>query len=93
MAGVTVRTPVATTGRAPTTIFTIDGMDPASIAQTLASRRVAVWSGDNYACELVDAMGLRERGGAVRAGIVRHTTEADVAALLAAVSEACAERR
>jgi len=46
-----------------------------------------VWSGDNYACELVDALGLRASGGVVRAGIVRYTTREDIAALLAALVE------
>jgi selenocysteine lyase/cysteine desulfurase len=57
------------------------------VASALADRRIAVWSGDNYACELIDALGLRARGGAVRAGIVRSTTADDVDALTDAVSE------
>jgi cysteine desulfurase family protein (TIGR01976 family) len=85
MPDVTVHAPLTTEGRAPTTIFNVEGRDPADVAQALADRRVAVWSGDNYACELVDALGLRERGGAVRAGIVRHTSVDDVDALLAAL--------
>jgi cysteine desulfurase family protein (TIGR01976 family) len=87
IAGVTVHTPGAATGRAPTTIFNIGRRDPAAVAAALAERRIAVWAGDNYACELIDALGLRMRGGAVRAGIVRHTTDDDVDALLAAVAE------
>jgi selenocysteine lyase/cysteine desulfurase len=57
------------------------------VAAALAERRIAVWSGDNYACELIDALGLRATGGIVRAGIVRHTDSADVDALLTAVRE------
>ncbi len=87
IAGVTVHAPVAAEGRAPTTIFNLDGRDPRWVAEALAERRIAVWSGDNYACELIDALGLRERGCAVRAGVVRHTTVDDVDALLAAVGE------
>jgi selenocysteine lyase/cysteine desulfurase len=79
--GVTVHAPLATAGRAPTTIFSIDDREPVAVAQALADRRIAVWSGDNYASELIDALGLRERGGAVRAGIVRHTTTDDIDAL------------
>jgi len=85
--GVTIHGPVAAEGRAPTTIFTIDGRAPSAVAQALADRRIAVWSGDNYACELVDALGLREGGGAVRAGVARYTTAADVDALISAVGE------
>ncbi len=85
--GVSVHGPAGAEGRAPTTIFNLDGVAPATVARALAERRIAVWSGDNYACELIDALGLRERGGAVRAGIVRHTTTDDVDALLGAVAE------
>jgi selenocysteine lyase/cysteine desulfurase len=90
IADVTVHAPLTTEGRAPTTIFNVEGRAPSDVARALAEQRVAVWSGDNYACELIDALGLRERGGAVRAGIVRHTTEADVDALLTAVERVLA---
>ena len=83
--GVHVHTPEAAEGRAPTTIFTVEGWTPDALAAALAERRIAVWSGDNYACELVDALGFRETGGVVRAGIVRHTTTDDVDALLEAL--------
>ena len=85
--GVTVHAPPPTTERAPTTIFSLEGRDPAWVASGLADRRIAVWSGDNYACELIDALGLRARGGAVRAGIVRHTTADDVDAIVDAMRE------
>jgi selenocysteine lyase/cysteine desulfurase len=84
---VVVHAPQSSGGRAPTTIFNIDGRDPDWVARELAQRRIAVWSGDNYACELIDALGLRERGGAVRAGIVRYTTSDDIDALLAALTD------
>lgn len=78
-----------TTGeeRAPTTIFNVGDLEPAEVAAHCASHRVAVWSGDNYARELIDALGLRERGGAVRASIVRYNDADDVDRLLAAVAQ------
>jgi selenocysteine lyase/cysteine desulfurase len=79
--------PAAPGERAPTTIFNVGDLAPNAVAAMLAERRIAVWSGDNYACELVDALGLRERGGVVRAGVVRHTTADDVDALVAAVTD------
>jgi cysteine desulfurase family protein (TIGR01976 family) len=85
--GVTVYAPESAEGRAPTTIFNLDGRDPEAVAHELAHRKIAVWSGDNYACELIDAMGLRARGGAVRAGVVRYTTADDIDALLAALTD------
>ncbi len=88
--GVTVHGPAVTPDRAPTVAFTIDGRNSGDVARALAERRIAVWGGDNYAYELVNALGLRGRGGVVRAGVVRYTTADDVAALLAAVVEVAA---
>lgn len=85
--GVTIHGPSVTPDRAPTVVFTVAGHSPEQVDHHLASRRIAVWHGDNYACELVDALGLRDSGGLVRAGVVRYTTSDDVAALLAAVAE------
>jgi len=85
--GVRVHGPAVGPDRSPTVIFTVQGRHPDEVARHLAARRVAVWSGDNYACELVDVLGLREGGGAVRAGIARYTTPADVDALLDALAD------
>ena len=90
--GVTVHGPSVTPDRAPTVIFTVAGRSSEEVDRHLASRRIAVWHGDNYAKELVDALGLRAVGGPVRAGIVRYTTEDDVRALLDAVAELGAAR-
>ena len=87
ISGVTVHAPSVTPDRAPTVIFTVAGHSPEQVDRYLASRKIAVWHGDNYACELIDALGLRATGGAVRAGIVRYTTESDVDALLVALME------
>jgi selenocysteine lyase/cysteine desulfurase len=56
--------------RAPTAFFTVAGQTPRQVAEHLAARQVNVWSGDNYAWELAGALGLRDSGGAVRAGLV-----------------------
>jgi selenocysteine lyase/cysteine desulfurase len=84
---ITVYGPESSEGRAPTTIFNLEGRDPDWVAEELGARKIAVWSGDNYACELIDALGLRPRGGAVRAGVVRYTTADDVDALLTALRD------
>jgi cysteine desulfurase family protein (TIGR01976 family) len=73
--------------RAPTAFFTVAGYTPREVADRLAARKVNVWDGDNYAWELTGALGLRESGGAVRAGLVHYNDEADVDRLLAAVAE------
>jgi selenocysteine lyase/cysteine desulfurase len=73
--------------RAPTAFFTVAGYSPRQVAEYLAVRQVNVWNGDNYAWELAGALGLRDSGGAVRAGLVHYNDEADVDRLLAAVGE------
>jgi selenocysteine lyase/cysteine desulfurase len=73
--------------RAPTVFFTVAGRTPRQVAEHLAARRVNVWNGDNYAWELAGALGLRDSGGAVRAGLVHYNDQADVDRLLAAVAE------
>ncbi|MBV9205578.1 MAG: cysteine desulfurase-like protein [Actinobacteria bacterium] len=73
--------------RAPTAFFTVAGHSPRQVAGHLAARRVNVWHGDNYAWELAGAFGLRESGGAVRAGLVHYNDEADVDRLLTALAE------
>jgi cysteine desulfurase family protein (TIGR01976 family) len=73
--------------RTPTAFFTVAGYSPREVAERLAARQVNVWNGDNYAWELTGAFGLRDSGGAVRAGLVHYNDEADVDRLLDAVAE------
>jgi cysteine desulfurase family protein (TIGR01976 family) len=72
--------------RAPTAFFTVAGRSPQQVAKHLAARQVNVWDGDNYAWELAGALGLRDSGGAVRAGLVHYNDQADVDRLLAGVA-------
>jgi len=73
--------------RTATAYFTVAGRTPRQVAEHLAGRQVNVWDGDNYAWELTGALGLRETGGAVRAGLVHYNDRSDVERLLAAVAE------
>jgi cysteine desulfurase family protein (TIGR01976 family) len=73
--------------RTPTAFFTVAGYSPRAVAERLAARQVNVWNGDNYAWELAGAFGLRDSGGAVRAGLVHYNDEAEVDRLLDAVAE------
>jgi selenocysteine lyase/cysteine desulfurase len=91
--GVTVYGPPVSADRAPTVVFTVEGHTPTEVDSHLARRRIAVWHGDNYACELVDALGLRAAGGLVRAGVARYTSDDDVAALVDALAELTASAR
>ncbi len=71
--------------RVATFSFTVDGAPAAEVARRLAAEGLAVWDGDFYAYETSRALGLDERGGAVRAGFLHYTTEAEVDRLLGAL--------
>jgi cysteine desulfurase family protein (TIGR01976 family) len=73
--------------RAATAYFTVAGLASEAVATHLASRKVNVWDGHNYAWELTGVLGLRDSGGAVRAGLVHYNDRSDVDRLLAAVAE------
>jgi cysteine desulfurase family protein (TIGR01976 family) len=83
---VTVYGPPEGAERTPTVSFNVAGRRPDEVAAALAARRVAVWSGNYYALELMTALGLQESGGAVRAGVNVYTSPEDVERLLAAVA-------
>jgi cysteine desulfurase family protein (TIGR01976 family) len=73
--------------RAPTAFFTVAGHSPRAVAERLASAGINVWNGDNYAWELAGVLGLRDSGGAVRAGLVHYNDDSDVDRLLTVVAE------
>jgi cysteine desulfurase family protein (TIGR01976 family) len=72
--------------RTATAYFTVAGMTPQAVAERLAARKVNVWNGHNYAWELTGALGIRDAGGAVRAGLVHYNDRTDVDRLLDGVA-------
>ena len=79
-----IRTPE---GRTPTFCFNVGGRAPREVAELLAEQDLYVWDGDYYALEPIRALGLADRGGAVRAGFLHYTTEEEVDRLLEALAE------
>jgi selenocysteine lyase/cysteine desulfurase len=73
--------------RTATAFFSVAGYTPRQVAERLASRGINVWDGHNYAWELTGALGLRDAGSAVRAGLVHYNDRSDVDRLLAAVAD------
>jgi cysteine desulfurase family protein (TIGR01976 family) len=73
--------------RTATVYFNVAGLTPRAVAEHLATRRVNVWDGHNYAWELAGALGIRDTGSAVRAGLVHYNDRHDVDRLLAAIAE------
>jgi len=91
LAGLDAMEHVRTFGRAPrrtaTAYFTVAGRTPRAVAEQLAARGVNVWNGHNYAWELTGALGIRDAGGAVRAGLVHYNDRTDVDRLLDGLAE------
>ena len=85
ISGVRVWGPAGMQGRTPTAAFTIAGVTPADASVALASDKIAVWDGHNYALDVVDQLGLAESGGVIRAGIARYIEHDDVLRLLRTV--------
>ena len=77
-----IRTPE---GRTPTFCFNVDGRPPRQVAELLAEQDIYVWDGNYYALEPMRALGIEDSGGAVRAGFLHYTTEAEVDRLLEAL--------
>ena len=68
----------------PTFAFTVDGLSPAEVAGRLGELGFAVWSGNYYAVEVMERLGLPD--GAVRVGFVHYNTVDEVDRLLDALS-------
>jgi selenocysteine lyase/cysteine desulfurase len=73
--------------RTATAYFTVAGRTPREVSTHLAGQRVNVWDGHNYAWEITAALGIREAGSAVRAGLVHYNDRTDVDRLLAGLAE------
>jgi cysteine desulfurase family protein (TIGR01976 family) len=73
-------------GRVPTFAFRVDGRSPRATAEALGARDIAVWDGDYYAVEVMQALGLAPEG-AVRAGFVHYNTADEIDRLLTALED------
>jgi cysteine desulfurase family protein (TIGR01976 family) len=71
--------------RAPTVAITIDGTPAADAARRLGEQGIFTWDGHFYAQALVERLGLADRGGLLRLGIVHYNTVAEVDRLLDAI--------
>jgi cysteine desulfurase family protein (TIGR01976 family) len=73
--------------RTSTVYFTVAGLTPNQVAVALAADGVNVWDGHNYAWEITAALGIRDKGGAVRVSLDHYTDTDDVARLLEALAK------
>lgn len=71
--------------RVPTVSFTVDGIRPETIARQLNGEGIFVWSGHNYAWEIVHQLGIPAEDGVVRIGIAHYNTAEEVGETVEAV--------
>jgi cysteine desulfurase family protein (TIGR01976 family) len=74
--------------RVPTVSLVHDRIEPAVLARALADDGVFVWSGHNYALEVVRHLGIDETRGVLRIGLVHYNTEGEVDRALASLEKA-----
>ena len=60
---------------------------PTAIATFLAERGIFTWDGNYYALNLSERLGVEEKGGMLRIGLVHYNTMEEVERLLAALRE------
>ena len=65
--------------------FTMDFSTPDEAAEHLGNDGIQVWSGDFYAPNAIDALGLTEKGGVLRTGLMSYNTADEVQRLLASL--------
>ncbi len=85
-----VRDPNRLDERVPTIAITARDVLPHALAEHLAARQIYVWSGNMYAQELSERLGLEETGGFVRLGMVHYNTPEEVDAVLRALDQLAA---
>jgi cysteine desulfurase family protein (TIGR01976 family) len=84
--GVTVQGPDFSGPRAPTVSITIDGVQPIDAARALGGWGLQVWDGHFYAIRAMEVLGLAERGGVLRTGIVMYNTREEIDRLLEGIA-------
>ena len=71
--------------RVPTVSFTLDGFHPREIAEKLGKAGIQVWDGNYYALAVTERLGLENKGGMVRVGLVHYNTPEEIDRLAAAL--------
>ena len=80
------------TGRTPTFAVEIDGISAQDVARRLGEQGVFVWAGHYYAVEVMERLGMLEKGGLVRIGFVHYNTEAELDRLMTSLDGLVAGR-
>jgi cysteine desulfurase family protein (TIGR01976 family) len=77
--------PHAGDGRVSTFAIAVEGRHPRAVAKHMAQAGLYVWSGHYYAVNVMERLGVLDRGGLVRIGFVHYSTEEEVDRVLEAL--------
>src|SRR5690606_30212000 len=64
--------------RVPTVSFTVDDIVPETIVRQMNAENIFVWSGHNYAWEVVHHLGIPADDGVVRIGVAHYNTASEI---------------
>jgi selenocysteine lyase/cysteine desulfurase len=67
--------------------FRIGEHNPTEIATFVGERGIFTWDGNFYALNLSERLGVEQKGGVLRVGLVHYNTAEEVDRLLAALKE------
>ncbi len=73
--------------RVPTLSFTLEGVSPQEIARRLNKANIFAWDGNFYALAVTERLGLEDRGGLLRVGLVHYNTAEEVDLLLGVLAD------
>jgi cysteine desulfurase family protein (TIGR01976 family) len=79
--------------RVPTISFTVEGIAPETIVRQMNAENIFLWSGHNYAWEVVHQLGIPAEQGVVRIGIAHYNTAAEIEETLESVHRVIAMLR
>jgi cysteine desulfurase family protein (TIGR01976 family) len=79
--------------RVPTVSFSIEGIAPETLVRELAAENIFVWSGHNYAWEVVHQLGIPADEGVIRIGAAHYNTSDEIDETVEAVKRLTAMLR
>src|SRR5580692_6386674 len=82
-----IRDPKRFSERCSTISFRLPNHKPIDIAKHLGDRGIFTWDGNYYALNLTERLGVEEKGGLIRVGIVHYNTADEISRLLNALRE------
>ena len=85
--------PARISHRVPTVSFTIAGIAPETLVRQLNAENIFVWSGHNYAWEIVHQLGIPADEGVIRIGAAHYNTSAEIDETVEAVQRLVAMLR